>query len=177
MSYKKESDSLPHNVIEFVTVAVEYCLFVESAAQQSRDDFVSTLLKLLPLLYLKGTLLPSADDLYDDIPGDYVTEENYDIVRHNIAYVMGESDDFLDVFVEDMRYSDQPVLCTVSEQLADIYQDLKNFVSAYRDGTDSVRESAVAQCRENFTNYWGQRLVNVMRPLHDICYNSFDNES
>ena len=177
MSYNKESDSLPRSVIEFVTVAVEYCLFVENAIQHSREDFVSTLLKILPLLYLKGSLLPVTDDYYDDLPSDYVTEENYDIVRTNIAYVMGSSDDFLDVFVEDMRYSDQPVLCTVSEQLADIYQDLKNFVSAYRDGTDEVRSSAVAQCHDNFTSYWGQRLVNVMRPLHDVCYNTLEDES
>jgi hypothetical protein len=172
MSYKKESEGLQRDVIEFLTVAVEYCLFVEHASERSREEFVSTSLKLLPLLYLKGELLPETGDLYDDCPYDYVSEENYDVVRHNIAYVMGSADDFLDVFVEDMRYSDQPVLCTVSELMADIYQDLKNFVVAYRDGTDSVREGAVSLCRDNFIHYWGQRLLNVMRPLHDLLYNT-----
>ena len=105
MSYNNESVSLQHGVIEFLTVAVEYCLLLESAEQHSREEFVSTALKLLPLLYLKGSLLPEIDDLYDDAPSDYVTEENYNIVRNNIAYVLGSKDDFLDVFVEDMRYS------------------------------------------------------------------------
>ena len=176
MSYNNESVSLQHGVIEFLTVAVEYCLLLESAEQHSREEFVSTALKLLPLLYLKGSLLPEIDDLYDDAPSDYVTEENYNIVRNNIAYIMGSQDDFLDVFVEEMRYSDQPVLCTVSENLTDIYQDLKNFVSAYRDGTDDTRQAALIQCRDNFIQYWGQKLVNVMRPLHDICYNATDED-
>ena len=73
-----------------------------------------------------------------------------------------------------MRYSDQPVLCTVSEQMADIYQDLKNFVSAYRDGNDETRESALVMVRDNFQQYWGQRVVNVMRVLHEVCYNAQD---
>ena len=176
MSYNNESASLQPSVIEFLTVAVEYCLFLESADQRTREEFVSTALKLLPLLYQKGSLLPETDDIYDDAPSDFVTEENYNIVRNNIAFVMGSHDDFLDVFVEDMRYSDQPVLCTVSEHLADIYQDLKILVSAYWDGTDSTRQSALAECRDNFIHYWGQRLVNVMRPLHDVCYNATDED-
>lgn len=174
MSYDNVSNVPQRDVIEFLTVAVEFCLFLENAEQRDRADFVSTSLKILPLLYLKASLLPEAEDLSEEEPMDYVTEENYNIVRHNIAFVMGAADDYLDVFVEDMRYSDQPVLCTVSEQMADIYQDLKNFVSAYRDGNDETRESALVMVRDNFQQYWGQRVVNVMRVLHEVCYNAQD---
>lgn len=176
MDNNKETDTLQHGVLEFVTVAVEYCLFVENATERTREDFVSTALKLLPLLYLKASLLNAKEDIYGEENADYVTEDNYNIVRNNIAYLLGDVDDFLDVFVEDMRYSDQPVLCTISEHMADIYQDLKNFVSAFRDGTDELREAALCTCQENFATYWGQRLVNVMRPLHDICHNTYPEE-
>lgn len=176
MDNNKETDTLQHGVLEFVAVAVEYCLFVENATERTREDFVSTALKLLPLLYLKASLLNAKEDIYGEENADYVTEDNYNIVRNNIAYLLGDVDDFLDVFVEDMRYSDQPVLCTISEHMADIYQDLKNFVSAFRDGTDELREAALCTCQENFATYWGQRLVNVMRPLHDICHNTYPEE-
>ena len=176
MNNTNNSNAPRRDVIELLTVAVEFCIFLEHAVERDRDDFVSTALKLLPLLYLKASLLPEPCSLSDEEPMDYVTEENYEIIRHNISYVMGSSDDYLDVFVEDMRYSDQPVLCTVSEQLADIYQDLKNFVSAYRDGSDNVRETALSLCRDNFAHYWGQRVVNVMRVLHDVCYNAPDED-
>jgi hypothetical protein len=48
------------NVIEFVTVAAEFCGFLERAEGMKRDKFVDTSLKILPLLYLKASLLPSA---------------------------------------------------------------------------------------------------------------------
>ena len=41
---------------------------------------------------------------------------------------MGDKDDYLDVFVQDMVYSDQPIKKSISEDLADIYQDLKDFI-------------------------------------------------
>ena len=34
---------------------------------------------------------------------------------------MGDKDDYLDVFVQDMVYSDQPIKKSISEDLADIY--------------------------------------------------------
>ena len=41
---------------------------------------------------------------------------------------MGEKDDYLEVFNDDIEYSDQPITEFVSENLADKYQDIKNFV-------------------------------------------------
>jgi hypothetical protein len=167
---QEQSLVLQHDVLEFLTVAVQYCAYVESAEQRERNEFVETMLKLLPLLYLKGMLL-TPFDMNDEVElEDAVTEENYDIVRTNISYVMGEQDDYLDVFVEDMKYSDTPILTTVSENLADVYQDLKNFCVAMRSESDELMTEAVAQCRQNFEHYWGQRLVNVMRALHDVRF-------
>lgn len=167
---QEQSLVLQHDVLEFLTVAVQYCAYVESVEQRERNEFVETMLKLLPLLYLKGMLL-TPFDMNDEVElEDAVTEENYDIVRTNISYVMGEQDDYLDVFVEDMKYSDTPILTTVSENLADVYQDLKNFCVAMRSESDELMTEAVAQCRQNFEHYWGQRLVNVMRALHDVRF-------
>ena len=167
---QEQSLVLQHDVLEFLTVAVQYCAYVESAEQRERNEFVETMLKLLPLLYLKGMLL-TPFDMNDEVElEDAVTEENYDIVCKNISYVMGEQDEYLDVFVEDMKYSDTPILTTVSENLADVYQDLKNFCVAMRSESDELMTEAVAQCRQNFEHYWGQRLVNGMRSLHYVRF-------
>lgn len=162
------SPVMQRDVLEFVTVAVQCCAYLESAEQKERVEFVDTMLKLLPLLYLKGILLPEMEPNDEVELVDTVTEENYDIIRNNVALVMGEKDDYLDVFVEDMKYSESPILVTVSENLADIYQDLKNFVNVYRDGTEETMSQAIVVCKENFETYWGQRLVNVMRALHEV---------
>ena len=173
MNANKYNTIFEHDILELVTVAVEFCAFVENAAEKERKFFIATMQKILPLLYLKGVLAPKyepAEGCDADCLSSFVSMENYDIVRNNVAFVMGEYDGFLDVFVEDMKYSDTPILSSVSENIADIYQDLKNFVCAYKDGTEEMRYEAVAMCKSNFENYWGQRLVNVLRALHEINY-------
>lgn len=159
-----------HDVIEFVTVAVQYCTLLEQTEGVERKNFVDTVLKVLPLLYIKGALVMKYEPMIDMYLQDYVTEENYNIVRNNIAVVMGSQDDFLDVFVEDMKYSETPILCTVSENLADIYQDLKNFACAMKDGDEETMELALYECKCNFENYWGLKVANTMRALHEVRY-------
>ena len=163
-----------HRVIEFVTVAVEYCTYLEQAEDKQRHEFIDTTLKILPLLYLKGALLPQYEIFSDFSPVDYVTEENYDIIRNNIAFIMGERDDYLDVFVEDMKYSDTPILSTVSENLADIYQDIKNFAYIYKQGVENEMKSALELCNQYFRTDWGQKLVNVLRAIHEVKYTITD---
>ena len=176
MKDEKQSPVYGRDVMELVTVAVEYCIFLEQAAEKSRVDFVDTMVKMLPLLYLKATLLPKYEVLSGDyIPEDFVTEENYNIVRANIHVVMGEKDDYLDVFMEDMKYSDSPILTTVSENLADIYQEVKNFAMSYRHAADEEQMmNSLAMVKEEFQYSWGQKLVNVQRALHEVKYTEED---
>lgn len=173
MNNDNNSSFYERDILELVTVAVEFCAYVENAAEKDRKIFISTMQKLLPLLYLKGVLAPKyelTEECDSDSLSSFVSMENYDIVRNNVAFVMGEYDSFLDVFVEDMKYSDTPILSSVSENIADIYQDLKNFVCAYKDGTEEMRYDAIVMCKSNFEYYWGQRLANVLRALHEINY-------
>ena len=135
---EKESQTIfEKNVIEFVTVAAEFCAFLERAEHMKRKAFVDTSLKILPLLYLKASLLPKCETIGDEAPETYVTEEIYEILRINLAGLMGEKDDYLDVFVQDMVYSDQPIKKSISEDLADIYQ---RFYFRFPAGTERNHE-------------------------------------
>lgn len=164
------------DTIEFVTVAAEFCGFLERANTRPRRQFVDTALKILPLLYLKASMLPPCESIGMTEPETFVNESDYEVVRLSVAGVMGECDDYLDVFLDDMRYSDTPIRKTISEDLADIYQDVKNFVSVYRLGFDETMNDALAICEENFALYWGQTLVNTMRALHEVKYAPADED-
>ena len=169
---EKESQTIfEKNVIEFVTVAAEFCAFLERAEHMKRKAFVDTSLKILPLLYLKASLLPKCETIGDEAPETYVTEEIYEILRINLAGLMGEKDDYLDVFVQDMVYSDQPIKKSVSEDLADIYQDIKDFIFVFQLGLNETMNDSLAICQENFGLLWGQKLENTLRALHDVKYN------
>ncbi len=165
------------NVVEFVTVAAEYCKFLEQAEGSKRASFMDTALKMLPLLYLKASMLPPCETLGDEAPETYVTEADYEVLRLSLAGIMGERDAYLDVFVEDMKYSDQPVTRYVSEDLADIYQDIKDFIFVFRLGLNKTMHDALAICQENFRLYWGQKLVNTLRALHEARYAQSDDDT
>lgn len=170
---KKESQVIfERNVVEFVTVAAEFCRYLEEAEGMRRTDFVDTVLKLLPLLYLKAEMLPNCEQMGDIAPENYVTEETYEIMRLNLSGILTDRDDYLDVFVSDMKYSDQPVTRYISEDLADIYQDVKDFVFVFQLGLNETMHDALAICQENFRLYWGQKLVNTLRALHEVKYAS-----
>lgn len=171
MGIDQKSVLMNKNVVEFATVAVEFCNFLESAETRSRQDFVSVALKILPLLYIKASLL-EAMEIEDELDlEDTVTEDSYEVLRITLAGILGEQDDYLDVFVQEMKYSDKPVLKTISEDLADIYQDIKNFLSIFRLGLETTMHDSLAQVQQHFELYWGQTLVNTMRALHDVRYN------
>ena len=170
---EKESQT---NVIEFVTVAAEFCAFLERAERMKRSDFVDTSLKILPLLYLKASMLPKCETIGEEVLETYVTEEIYEILRINLAELMGDKDDYLDVFVQDMVYSDQPIKKSISEDLADIYQDIKDFIFVFQLGLNETMNDSLAICQENFGMLWGQKLVNTLRALHDVKYSQQDEE-
>ena len=69
------------NSIEFVTVAAEYCAFIERVRGAERKVFVDTALKILPLLYLKASLIPECEVIGEDDLEVFVTEDDYEMVR------------------------------------------------------------------------------------------------
>ena len=169
---KKESQVIfDKNVIEFVTVAAEFCAFLERAESMKRSTFVDTTLKILPLLYLKASMLPKCEMIGDESPETYVTEEIYEVLRINLASILAEKDDYLEVFLPDMAYSDEPIKKNISEDLADIYQDIKDFIFVFQLGLNETMNDSLAICQENFGLLWGQKLVNTLRALHDVKYN------
>lgn len=167
---KENNPIYERNTLEFVTVALEFCTFVETAGERELFDFMDKAVKLLPLLYLKATLLPEVEPDEDDEPELTVTEDMYESVRNRIAELLGEKDSYLETFHPDMQYSDTPIAAFISENLADVYQDVGNFVSLFRQGNEEVMLQSIALCRTNFQEFWGQQLLNALKALHAARY-------
>ena len=155
--------------IEFVTVAVQLCLYLEQVEGLDKSEFVEKMLCLLPLLYLKARLLPKATEELDGFPERFVSEQEYEDIRQKVAQCMGADDTYLEVFVEDMRYSDEPITAFVSENIADIYQEVKDLACNYQTRDEAVMNDALVNCLEAFEQHWGQKLLNVLRPLHAVA--------
>ena len=154
--------------IEFMTVAAQVCLFLEHAEEHERADFIDKILCLLPLLYLKARLLHRPEQQLDGYPQQFVTEDDYNSIRESVAHLLGSDDAYLEVYMEDMRFSDEPITAYISEDLADIYQELKDLAFNYQTADERVMNDALLACLEAFEQHWWQKVVNVLRPLHAL---------
>ena len=167
------SDSEPvysRSVVEFTAAANEFCKYAEHAAELKGDELLKIFQRLLPYLYLKASLLPALEPYFEDGNEKFVTEADWFRIHDTLREKFGTADDYPEVFDEKFNYSEGPVASSLSENLSDIYQDIKDFLLLYQTGTQEVMNDAVWECRQNFENFWGQKLVNALRAIHKFIY-------
>jgi hypothetical protein len=158
------------NVIEFVAVANEYCKYAEHAGQIKGDEMLRILQRILPLLYLKASLLPVLEPFFEDGNEKFVTESDWYRIHDSFREKFGTANDYADIHVDRINEPDTVVNSSLAENMSDIYQDIKDFLLLYQTGTQEVMNDAVWECRMNFENIWGQKLVNAMRAIHRFIY-------
>jgi hypothetical protein len=169
---QNENDALVYSVqvIEFVAVANEMCNFLEQAGGFARSDFVDKARKILPLLYYKAVLLPSTEPVFDDGTEKFVTEDDWQSVHDKLLNKLGRFNDYPEIMDPVLRDTEDLVGGSIAENLADIYQNLKDFVLLYRMGTAELMNDALWECTQHFDQDWGQKLLNSLRALHNLMH-------
>ena len=167
-----ESEQAPYNdpensisVLEFIRIAHEYCLFAEQIDQKDREDASEFFLKIGPLLYLKGKLLPEIEPEYPEASERYVTEEEWQEIFNLFRVVYNEKDEYYHVFYEEAAEF-EAVKASLSENFADIYQDLKDFILLYQKNPSAARQNAIHDCKALFEARWGHKVLSNLRYLH-----------
>lgn len=152
-------------VIEFTAVANEYCLYLEEASSADGRRLLLVLQKLLPLLYMKALYLPEIESKLDEAIEKFVREEDWQSIKDTLTNKFGPVNDYVDVNY-DKESTEELLYADLAENLADIYQDIKDFIMAYSVGTIELMNDALWECKDTFRLYWGQTLVNTIRAVH-----------
>ncbi len=162
-------------LINLVALSAEYCTTVENCREMELKELTDTLLGQLPRLYYEFHDIDAGESASLDEWGvgvsDHLDEQQYESVRMQLAVAFGEDDTYLETFEKDMKYSDTPIATTISENLADLYQPLYDFVVEVRESDGENLEEAFRACKESFREYWSQTLCNVMRALNSLTLN------
>lgn len=158
------------NTIEFVTVAAEYCAFIENSRRLTAKAFFEKSVKLLSLLYLKTSLTPDYDDTAFSELQQFVNEASYEMIRQNVSRTIGQYDEYLEVFHDEIQYSDTPIIAYISEDLTDIYQDLKDMIGNFQTADIDIMNDCLKECKDNFQAFWGQKALNALRAMHCVLY-------
>lgn len=159
------------NLLAFIALANEFCQTIENARQFDRNDFIDEMLRLLPRIYITASDIPdpSIQSEASYIP-EALEEDYYESVRRSMEQLIGEDDTYLEVFENDMKYSDTPIGASISEKIADIFQVLFNFIENVKDAPEEIVMETIDSVKEDFQSYWSQTLCNVLRPLNAIKY-------
>jgi len=167
--YFEDNPQSKRKVLEMFTVANEYCLFLEKAEEYPTEVLLDFLLKISPLLYLKGALLPAIITENEDKEERFVVEQQWEDLHNVLKDKFKENNVFHKLASPDTLSGDE-MKGSIAENVADIYQDLKDFVMLYMKNTYTAKEAAVFQCYLLFRSHWGPLLLEIQPQLHQLLY-------
>jgi hypothetical protein len=168
MAQSSDNAVYSSQVIDFVRVAGHFIDALIQPAPLKRSEFIRKLQHLLPGLYLKAIELPDVEARLDGANEKFVTEDEYEALNHRLTARFGYLNDYLEILEPDFSEADGPVPASLAEDMADIYQDLKDFLMLYQMGNEDIMNDAVWECRLNFERYWGQKVLNSLRHIHKV---------
>lgn len=169
MTEPEESGQVVYSkpVLEFTTVANEVSKFLEAPSSTDVRVLLGTLQKVLPFLYMKATLLPNTKLLFDDGNEKFVTEEEWNAIRDRFQNIIGRNDNYPDIVAEEDQ-TDEMRIASISENLADIYQDIKDYCTLFQVGAAEIMNDALWEVKHNFEQYWGTKLLSTLTAIHKL---------
>ncbi len=165
MTQKMDEAAYSAPVIEMLTVANEYCLFIDRIEKFPSDELYPFIQKLLSLMYLKGSLLPEIEVEDEGANERYITAEQWESVFTLLRDKFGTEDEF---WMLDLEGPDDttPIKGSLSELLSDIYQDMQDFILLYQKESRAAKQNAAYDCKSLFLSHWGIRALDVIKVLH-----------
>lgn len=167
MSENTNDITLAKPILEMLAVANDFCYYLDTAEEKPKKELLEYIHRILPLLYLKGTLLPTIEPEYPEANERFVTQENWEAVFSMLREKFGKDDEY---WLIDPQYINEtePLKASIAENLADVYQDMKDFVMLFQKNTHAARENAIADCKTLFGKHWGYSIGNIMTRLHHL---------
>jgi hypothetical protein len=155
------------NVLEVLTIGNELCLLIENIDKYEKSEVLNILHRLLPLLYLKASLMKKVATSNPDTAERFVTEEQYELVYQSLKKLLKVGD-----IVYVLQKNDVPVKASLAEFITDVYQDFKDFVLLYQKPSISAKENAINECVAQFEKHWGPKLLASLQAMHVLIYPS-----
>ncbi len=147
-----------------------FCEFMESTEAIDANDFLKGVRLLLLKLYERALFFPLHDgdpnEDTDDLLGD-----NYYKVAKLIGQKVGKTDFYLQMFDPTNSSDDKPVGGSLTDDLADIYRDLKRALLQLDTDSEVAKEDALWSLHFLFSIHYGQHIVNGIYAIHFFLQN------
>jgi hypothetical protein len=159
-------------VEQFVEVIRKYLALIDGLPGPTAREFLSECAILLPQIYAFSQQLPDVVLMDDDA---LVAEEHkIESPMGRIMNLLGKYDVYSEVF--DPVFDEEAIKTTLSDDLSDIYIDLKRTLSNYDSGDPRSRRIAIWNWKFHMKIHWGHHLVCAMCPIHSLVHDHLDPE-
>jgi hypothetical protein len=155
-------------VLALVKSANDLATFLEEFSEADGAGFISESLVLLSAVYAAMIRVGECDTSADAPPEPSVSEQDWAALFQKIARLLGAHNEIIRP-AEESEYDRSELLThTISEDLADVYQELRDFTSIYSRGLEELMNDATWELRERFYEHWGKKLLRALSALHDL---------
>lgn len=156
-------------VIELYKAAHDFCLTIEEHYKFDKEFFFRYCQRILPFLYLRGALLPECE-CYDWIDNDrYVTSETWQDIYNSLLSLFEDKNTFF-YWNNSLK---EPIESSMSENITDIYQDLKDFVFLYSKPSFYAKSNAVYYVRRWYYERWGYLILLTLQNMHHNVFQQY----
>ncbi len=159
------------HVLEMLTIGIEYVRFMDEIGKYDKRTIMQYLQKILPLIYLKASLIPEITIEDNSADERFVTEEEYE----TLLQILKEK-------FEAPCNEEHTCDCTdegvkVAEALTDLYQDLKDTNLLFGTNKLAAQECAINNCRLWFIERWGLAVADLLGYFHTCLYHLHKHDS
>jgi len=161
-------------MVEFVTSANEFCRFLGHLNEEEGQLFIEESVLLLSRIYSAAVRVGETEPVEESPLETVVTEMDWNLVEQRISLLLGEHNDYLRPASEDEFDRSELVTQTISEDLADIYQEMQDFVHLYSRGLEELMNDAAWEVMQRFGEHWGIKLLRSLSALHLLYVSGID---
>lgn len=161
-------------LVDFVKAANAFCRFMEELKGTEAKVFIATSVSQLAEIYSLFLQLGETEPVFDTPPEPTVTEPEWSALFQRIALILGASNDILRVADEDEFDRSEITNHTISEDMADVYQELRDFTIIYSRGLEELMNDAAWELKLRFAEHWGAKLLRALSALHLLYVNNVD---
>ncbi len=161
-------------LVEFVKASNDGCAFLEQLKGDEGRSFVIDSVRHLSAVYASFLKTDETEPVFESAGEPSVTEQEWSALFQRIAMILGPHNDVLRMAEEGEFDRSEVVNHTISEDLADIYQDLRDFTSIYSRGIEELMNDAAWELKERFNEHWGAKLLRALQALHILYVSGID---
>lgn len=159
----------------FIKAARGYCALIEDNAEPNSWMFARECLISLLHLYDAALHLPQVEPTTEAVLAD-MTHESWDPIRRKIS-LRFQRDYYWQVFEPPESDPPEVVGGSLSDDLADIWRDIKPGLEAMRASAHEVDPNVIWDWRFSFETHWAQHAAGAINAHNALCFGQFADPS